>query len=77
MVDVGARLSERRRSIVDRLASVPSSEWPADEIDSYARRPPDECGIRCLRSVRTAQTSRSGMLASSGACVPSDLPTAR
>jgi ferredoxin len=34
VVDVGVRLSERRRSIVDRLASVPSSEWPADEVDS-------------------------------------------
>jgi hypothetical protein len=39
VVYVGARLSERRRSIVDRLASIPSSEWPADEVDSIRAAP--------------------------------------
>jgi hypothetical protein len=34
VIDVGARLGERRRSIVDRLASAPSSEWSAEEIAS-------------------------------------------
>lgn len=34
VVDVGARLSERKKSTIDRLASLPSSEWSAEEIES-------------------------------------------
>lgn len=34
VIDVGARLGERRRSIVDRLASAPRSEWSSEEVDS-------------------------------------------
>ena len=77
VVDVGARLSERRRSIVDRLASVPSSEWPADEIDSIRTAP----ARRVRHSLPEKRSYGSdfpfwdaGQLR---ACVPSDLPTAR
>jgi ferredoxin len=34
VIDIGARLSERRRSMIDRLAALPSDEWSAEEIDS-------------------------------------------
>jgi len=34
VVDVGERLSEHKRSIIDRLASLPSHEWPSEDIES-------------------------------------------
>ena len=34
VIDIGTRLSAAKRSVVDRLASVPSSEWSAEEIAS-------------------------------------------
>jgi hypothetical protein len=34
VIDSGTRLSAAKRSVVDRLASLPSSEWSAEEIAS-------------------------------------------
>jgi ferredoxin len=34
VIDVGARLDDSKRSLVDRLASLPRSEWSAEEIES-------------------------------------------
>jgi ferredoxin len=33
VIDIGTRLSDHRRSIVDRLASLPTSEWPAEQVE--------------------------------------------
>ena len=34
VIDIGARLNEQTSSIIDRLASLPSSEWSAEEVES-------------------------------------------
>ncbi len=38
VIDVGTRLNEHKNSIIDRLASRPTSEWPAEEIESISPR---------------------------------------
>jgi ferredoxin len=52
VIDVGARLSERSRSIVDRLATMPRGDWPNEEVRSI-RAPTVKPGRHSLPEKRS------------------------